>query len=30
MKRMWDTIKRPNLGIIGTDEGEEPQTNGTE
>lgn len=27
---MWDTIKRPNLLIIGITEAEESQINGTE
>lgn len=27
---MWDTIKRPNLLIIGINEAEESQSNGTE
>jgi uncharacterized protein YoxC len=30
MQEIWDTMKRPNLGIMGVEEGEEIQNKGTE
>jgi hypothetical protein len=30
MKDIWDTMKRPNLWIMGVEEGEQIQTKGTD
>jgi hypothetical protein len=30
MQDIWDTMKRPNLWIMGVEEGEEIQTKGTD
>jgi hypothetical protein len=28
MKELWDTMKRPNIQVMGIDEGEESQVKG--